>query len=301
MSSDNLKLFKDIALSRSISKGAAHNQISQSAASQHIQELERQLGVVLLDRSTRPLSVTEPGRMYLDFCRDVLRRQEDFDAALDGFRRGTEGRVRVAAIYSVQLSEMAELEAAFSRLYPEGELRVEYLRPEKVYEAVLDDGADIGLVSYPESTREITVIPWRQEEMLVAASPYHPLAARRAIRPSDLAGADFISFDEDLPIQREIDRFLAEHGVEVRRAFHFDNLQMIKEAVEQRAGVAILPARVMYAELAQGRLAAMPFEGAALYRPLGIIHRRRKRFNRVAEAFLELLQAAPSGVAVGIE
>jgi LysR family transcriptional regulator, transcriptional activator of the cysJI operon len=300
LSSDNLKLFKDIALSRSISKGAAQNQVSQSAASQHIQELERHLGVVLLDRSTRPLSVTEPGRMYLDFCRDVLRRQEDFDAALDGFRRGTEGRVRVAAIYSVQLSEMAELESAFSTLYPDGELRVEYLRPEKVYEAVLADAADIGLVSYPEATREITVIPWRQEEMVVAASPNHPLASRGAIRPEDLAGADFISFDEDLPIRREIDRFLAEHGVEVRRAFHFDNLQMIKEAVEQRAGLAILPARVMQAELAQGRLAGMPFANAALYRPLGIIHRRRKRFNRVAQAFLELLQEAPSGVAAGI-
>ena len=84
-------------------------------------------------------------------------------------------------------------------------------------------------------------------------------------------------------------------------ARHFDNIQMIKEAVEQRAGVAILPARVMHAELAQGRLAAMPFENASLFRPLGIIHRRRKRFNRLAQAFLELLQAAAARVMVGIE
>jgi DNA-binding transcriptional LysR family regulator len=103
--------------------------------------------------------------------------------------------------------------------------------------------------------------------MVLAASPYHPLASRNAVRPEDLAGVDFISFDEDLPIREAIDRFLEEHGVEVRQAFHFDNLQMIKEAVEQRAGVAILPARVMHSELAQGRLAAIPFENAALCRP----------------------------------
>jgi DNA-binding transcriptional LysR family regulator len=277
------------------------NEVSQSAASQHIQELERRLGTVLLDRSTRPLQVTEAGRLYLEFCRDVLRREEDFEAALDVFRRSAEARVRVAAIYSVQLSEMAELEAEFSKQYPETELRVEYLRPEKIYEAVVSDRADIGLVSYPEATREITTIPWRQEEMVLAASPYHPLASRSAVRPEDLAGADFISFDEDLPIREAIDRFLEDQGVEVRQAFHFDNLQMIKEAVEQRAGVAILPARVMHSELAQGRLAAIPFENAALYRPLGIIHRRRKRFNRAGQALLQLLQTVPAGVGVGIE
>ena len=277
------------------------NEVSQSAASQHIQELERRLGTVLLDRSTRPLQVTEAGRLYLEFCRDVLRREEDFEAALDVFRRSAEARVRVAAIYSVQLSEMAELEAEFSRQYPEAELRVEYLRPEKIYDAVVSDRADIGLVSYPEATREITAIPWRQEEMVLAASPYHPLASRSAVRPEDLAGADFISFDEDLPIREAIDRFLEDQGVEVRQAFHFDNLQMIKEAVEQRAGVAILPARVMHSELAQGRLAAIPFENAALYRPLGIIHRRRKRFNRAGQALLQLLQTVPAGVGVGIE
>ena len=84
--------------------------------------------------------------------------------------------MRVASIYSVGLSEMVELEEEFARRQPAARLEVEYLRPEKVYEAVLADEADLGLVSYPEPSREITVIPWRQEEMVLAASPYHPLA-----------------------------------------------------------------------------------------------------------------------------
>lgn len=301
MSFENLKLFRDIAVSRSVSRGAAMNQVSQSAASQQLHELERNLGVTLLDRSTRPLTVTESGRLYLDFCRDVLRRKEDLDAAVDRFRSGTEGRVRVAAIYSVQLSEMSELEHEFSRLYPEADLHVEYLRPERIYEAVLSDEADLGLVSYPEATREIACLPWREEEMALACSPFHPLAAKGSVRVSDLAGYDFIAFDDNLPIQREIDKFLGERGIEVRRAFHFDNLQMIKEAVALRAGISILPVRVMHAELAQGRLAAVPFEDAVLFRPLGIIHRKRKRFSRVAQGFLDLLQTAPARVAVGIE
>ena len=77
------KLFRDVAQARSLSRAATMNGISQSAATQHIQELEKQLGVMLLDRSTRPLGLTAAGRLYADLCRDVLRREEDFTAALD--------------------------------------------------------------------------------------------------------------------------------------------------------------------------------------------------------------------------
>ena len=70
---------------------------------------------------------------------------------------------------------------------------------------MLADEADLGLVSYPEPSREITVIPWRQEEMVLAASPYHRAGRAREAgsRPQELNGVDFIGFDDDLPIRRD--------------------------------------------------------------------------------------------------
>jgi len=288
-----MKLFRDIAQTRSFSRGASMNGVSQSAASQHIQDLEKEFGVALMDRSTRPLVVTQAGQIYGEFCRDVLRRKEEFEAALDRLKQEVEGRVRVAAIYSVGLSEMVELEQEFARRQPDARLEVEYLRPEKIYSAVLADAVDLGLVSYPEPSREITVIPWREEEMVLAASPYHPLAARGQIAPAELDGVDFVSFDEDLPIRREIDRFLRGHGVAVNHTLHFDNLQMIKEAVAHRVGVSIMPVRIMREEITQGRLVPISIAAPELYRPLGIIHRKKKRFQRVAQAFLDLLCEKP--------
>ncbi len=297
MDIERARLFRDIAQSRSVSKGAKLNGISQSAASQHIQDLEEQLGVALLDRTSRPLTVTDGGKLYLDLCRDVLRRQDEFQAALERMKAEVEGTVRVASIYSVGLSEMSQLEQEFSRRYPEAHLEVEYLRPEKVYEAVVTDRADLGLLSYPEPTKEVTVLPWREEEMVVAASPYHALAAKSELRPEDLEGLDFVGFDEDLPIRREIDRFLREHHVQVNLTLHFDNLQMIKEAVAHGEGVSIMPARVMEEEVAQGRLVPIPISISSLrlYRPVGIVHRRKKRFHRAGQAFLELLREPPAG------
>ncbi len=272
------------------------NSVSQSAASQQVQELEADLGIELLDRSTRPLVVTAAGHLYADFCRDVLRRREEFHVALDRMKEEVEGTVRVASIYSVGLSEMVQLEQEFGRRLPEAKLEVEYLRPEKVYWSVLSDSADLGLVSYPEPSREITVIPWRQEEMVVAASPYHPLASNSgALSPDQLQGLDFIGFDDDLPIARDIERFLSGQGIKVNIALHFDNIQMIKEAVTHRVGVSIMPARIMKDEIAQGRLVAIPITAPELYRPLGIIHRKKKRFYPVAQAFLELLCEKPTG------
>jgi DNA-binding transcriptional LysR family regulator len=294
VSYEGFKLFKDIAQNRSFSRAAAMNGVSQSAASQHVQDLEKTLGTVLLDRSTRPLIVTPSGKLYEDFCRDVLRRKEEFEAALDRLKQQVEGTVRVASIYSIGLSEMAQLEREFAHRQPAGQLAVEYLRPEKVYAAVLADEADLGLVSYPEASREITVIPWRQEKMVLAASPDHPLAQLARVVPEDLNGVEFIGFDEDLPIHREVDRFLREQGVQVAETLHFDNLQMIKEAVAHRAGVSILPARILRDEVMQGRLAAIPIVASELYRPLGIIHRKKKRFHPVAQAFLDLLREEPS-------
>lgn len=293
MNVETINLFKDIAITRSVSKGAALNGVSQSAASQMLKQLEKSIGMRLLDSSKRPLVVTEAGRLYLDLCRDVLRRHDDFRSGLDALRTRVEGSVRIAAIYSVGLSEMSELEREFSSRHPEAKLEVEYLRPERVYDAVLTDRVDVGLVSYPEASREVKVIPWREEEMVVAMSPFHQLAGRQSVNPTDLAGVDFIAFDEELPIRKQIDRYLESQGVQVHVTLHFDNLQSLKEAVAETRSLSILPGRLLLKELSLGRLVAIPITGARLFRPLGIIHRRKKQFHRASQAFLDLLQEKP--------
>ena len=288
------RLFREISQTRSISRAAHHCGVSQSAATQHVQEVERRLGLALIDRSTRPLVLTEAGKLYADFCRDVLRREEQFLLTLERLKGDAEGIVRVASIYSIGLSEISRLREQFARRHPNVQLHVDYLRPDKIYEAVLADHADLGLVSYPVAKRELAIIPWRKEQMAVAVTPTHPLAARTVLRPADLNGQDFISFDEDLLIRRELDRFFRDHGVEVNMVMQFDNIQTIKEAVALGSGISILPARAMQSEIEQGRLVSVPLHAPELLRPVGIVHRKRKKFNLAAQAFLNLLREQPA-------
>jgi DNA-binding transcriptional LysR family regulator len=287
---DDLKLFRNIALQRSLTRAAEQSGITQSAASQNIRDLERDLQVTLLDRTCRPLRVTPAGKSYLDFCQAVLREREVLEAKLSAFREeAAAGVVRFATIYSVGLSEVHSLEEDFRKRYPGGQLAIDYLRPEKVYEAVLLDRADLGVVSYPRPPKELHSTIWRQEEMVVTMAPSHRLAALPSLHVSSLQGEAFVAFDEDLPVQQHINRFLREEKVTVNKVIHLDNLDSIREAVAQGTGLAIVPKPVLKPYLEQGRLVAAPLVPRFPRRPLGIVYRRRKRFSKAAAAFLELL------------
>jgi LysR family transcriptional regulator, transcriptional activator of the cysJI operon len=290
---EHLSLFSAIVSRRSVSRGARDHGVTQSAASQVVQEFERALHVQLLDRSRRPLQITRAGRLFHDFASEVLERRQRLLAALDDLREDTSGVVRVASIYSIGLSEMSRLEKAFLDRLPEGRLQVDYLRPDKVYEVVADGRADLGLVSYPETGRGLVVRKWRQELLVLAAAPTHPLARFSRIRLSALDQAEFIGFDADLPISRHIERILQEAGAEVRCRVRFDNIQSMKEGLLAGRAVAILPAPMLRAETAEGRLKAIRLVPSPL-RPLGIVHRKRP-LGKAVRVFVEVLtQRAPA-------
>ncbi len=290
MDTFHLKLFRDIAQLGSMSRGASLNAVSQSAASQHVAELESRLDVELIDRKRRPLKLTEAGQLYQELCRDVLRRVEEFEAGLGQLRSAVVGKARVAAIFSVGLSEMSQLQAEFTSRWPKAELVVEYLHPEKVYQAIRADQADLGLVSYPQASKDIAVIDWREEEMAVAVAAGHPLARRPKVSATELEEYPFVSFDPDLPIRREVDRFLKDQGASITVAQHFGSIPEVKEALSLGSYFSILPVRMLQNEINQGRLIAVPLDGPRLVRPVGIVHLRKKRFNRAAQSLLTLLR-----------
>jgi len=290
MALENLKIFKDIAQTKSISRGAAMNDISQSAASQLIQQLERRLGIELFDRSKRPLALTPAGKLYYDACRDILRRMEEAEAEVEALKQEARGSVRLACIYSIGLNEMARHTAEFQKFHPKSRVHLEYLRPDKIYEAIQEDQTDLGMLSYPTPGREIRVVPWRQERMILVVYPTHRLADRQWVEPGELAGERFVSFDEDLAIRKALDRFLRERGVEVEPVLQFDNIQMIKEAVAIGSGISVLPEPTVLEEVSQKRLFTVPFRGAEMARPVGIIYRRGKKLSPTTLQFLDFLK-----------
>jgi len=285
-----LKVFCDVVQQRSFSRAADDNDISQSGASQLVQQLEEHLGVQLIDRSKRPFVLTPEGDLYYNGCRDLVTRYFSLEDKVRTMHEEVIGRVRVASIYSVGLHLMSSFITTFYKQYPKANVRLEYLHPDRVYESVESDVADIGLVSYPKSSRTIEAIPWRDEPMVLVCEPKHPLASCKVLEIGALDGAEMVSFDEDLTIRREIDRVLHQHGVAVEVKLAFDNVETIKRAVEVGIGVSLLPEPTVRREVESGTLKQVPLATGELIRPLGIIYRKGKELSGTAQRFIELLR-----------
>jgi DNA-binding transcriptional LysR family regulator len=289
----SLKVFCDVARQRSFSQAAQANEITQSAVSHIVSQLERRMGVQLVDRSTRPLQLTALGQTYFEGCRALLDQYDELEAGIRKAQCELAGVVEVAAIYSVGLGDLGEFTRTFAEQQPLAQVRIEYLHPDRVYERVLAGSADLGLVSYPQKSAKLLALPWREEEMVLACDPRHPLARLEAATASDLDGQKFVQFDRNLTIRRKVDRFLKDHGVAVEVVHEFDNIENIKQAVAIGAGVALLPEPTLRRELKARELVAVPLADVNFTRPLGIILKRGHWLSGAARAFLDLLQGKP--------
>lgn len=285
----SLKVFCDVVGRRSFSRAAAENGMTQSGASQIVNHLEEHLKVKLIDRSKRPFVLTPEGEVYYEGCRKLVQRYFALEEEVRTLHEEVSGRVSVASIYSVGLSHINRLMQSFMRSYPKANVRVQYEHPHHVYELVENDQVDLGLVSFPKSSRAVKATAWREESMVLVCAPCHPLANQSAVRLEDLHGLEMVAFDADLEIRNEIDRALSARGVEVRVAMEFDNTETIKRAVEIDAGVALVPEPTVDREVAAGTLISRPLAGLTLTRPIGIIQRRGKELGKTARRFMQLL------------
>jgi len=285
-----VEIFCDVAQRRSFSKGAKVHDVSQSSASQAVSLLERRLGTRLLDRSKRPLELTPAGQVYFDGCRELLERFRAVEDRVQAIADRVAGPVRIAAIYSVGLMQMEEFVQRFEELYPDARLRVEYLHPDKVYQQVLDDEADLGLVSYPRHSGDIESLDWQEQPMVLVAPPSHRLASRKSVPIAELEGEDYVGFTSELTIRREVDRQLKRSRVTVQMVHEFDNIETIKRAIEIGSGIALLPGPTVWQEISAGSLVAIDVSDVELVRPLGIVHKRNKQLTTAVRKFIELLQ-----------
>ena len=286
-----LKVFCDVARCRSVSLAAADNGLSQPAASLIVRQLEKRLGVQLVNRLKRPLQLTALGQSYYEGCKALVEQYLELESSIRSARAGRGATVQVAAIYSVGLGDMGQYVERFEREYPGAKVHVEYLHPDQVYERVHEGVVDFGLVSFPRRLRELTVEPWRAEEMVLACRPDHPFAGLASVVPARLARVRFVGFVKGLTIRREVDRFLRGQGVAVETAAEFDTIENIKEGVKVGAGVALLPAPTIRLEVRAGTLAAVPLAGCRFVRPVGVIRRGQHKLGCAALHFLELLRS----------
>ncbi|MCL5278837.1 MAG: LysR family transcriptional regulator, partial [Planctomycetes bacterium] len=271
---ETLKIFCDLADSRSFSKTAEKHLLSQSAISQQLAQLELAHKCQLIARKKRPIELTTAGQAFYKAAKDILERYDQFRTELNALKSGIETRINVAAIFSIGMHSLPDYVKKFMIRYPTVNMRIEYFSADNVYEMVLNGEFDIGLVAVPKKDRRLDVYEFEEEPLVLVCSPKHPLADETKADIHKLQFERFIAFEKDVPTRIWIDNILSRYSTVVRTVMEFDNVETVKRAVEINAGVSILPQATVVQEIAGGTLKAIPFSNDQFFRPTGIIVRK---------------------------
>ena len=289
MQIENFKIFADLVETKSFSKSAKLNGITQSAVSQQARAMERHFKTLLIDRSQKQFQLTREGQRVYDAAKEMLHTYEKLLSELQEMKKVISGTIRISTIYSIGLHELPPFIKKFLHDYPSVNVRVEYRRSNLVYEDILHNAVDFGLVAFPVKQRQIEVLPFRNDHLVVIAHPQHPIAKRTEIEIKELTGQKFIGFDPDIPTRKAVDQIFREHKLEIEPVMEFDNIETVKRAVEIDHGIAIVPQATVTQEAKQGTLAVLQFKGRAFTRPLAILHRKGRVLTPAMRKFIETL------------
>jgi LysR family transcriptional regulator, transcriptional activator of the cysJI operon len=290
MQIESLKVFCDLAETESFTKAAQINQITQSAVSQQISSLERQFKSLLIERSKKKFRLTREGQVLYEFSKQIIQTYDLLHSRLQEIKDIISGTIRVATIYSVGLHDLPPYLKKFLKSYPTVNVHVEYRRSNQVYEDVLGNVVDMGLVAYPARDAKLEVVPLRKDKLVLICHPQHPLARAKNIKIASISGQKFIGFEPDIPTRKAIDKILKDHGVHVQHVMEFDNIETVKRAVEIDAGISIVPQGTITQEVAKQTLAQVQLEDAEFFRPLAAIYKKNKVLSPAMKQFLSILK-----------
>src|SRR3984885_3928590 len=192
MQIENFKIFADLVETKSFSKSAKLNEITQSAVSQQARAMERHFKTLMIDRSQKQFQLTREGHRVYESAKEMLHTYDMLLSELQEMKKIISGTIRISTIYSIGLHELPPYIKKFLHDFPSVNVRVEYRRSNLVYEDILHNAVDFGLVAFPGKLRQIESIPSRNDHLVVIAHPQHPLVKRTEIEIRHLVGQRFI-------------------------------------------------------------------------------------------------------------
>lgn len=297
-----LRYLVALADERHFTRAAEREHIAQPALSQQIRRLEDELGVKLVERTTRRVAMTQAGELLVGRARRVLAELEAAEAELASLAGVQTGRLSVGALHTMGPVDLSLLLASFHRSHPGIELTVREQSSEELAEMLRVDEIDLAFLSVTEhiQSRGLTLAPLVSEEIVVVLPAAHPLAGRTSVRLAELAGEAFISFRRGSRLRELLDTAAADAGFEARITLESNESRRIRSLVASSLGVAILPRSDATGPGAPVAVSALV--EPALTRDVTLAARTRRHLSPAAIAFRELTLRVfqrPSGIIDG--
>ncbi len=288
--------FVCLAETQSFRRAAERLRLSQPAVSAHIRELERQVGVPLVHRTTRHVSLTNEGKAFAARARRALDELEMASQDLRELAAVHRGRVVVACIVPMMAMVVPTVIKRVRELYPALEIEIRDVLSAQLDALITSGEADFGIGPRPSGT-QVTFTRLDRDDFVAAVPQDHPLAGREEISLKELAEYPIITTTRNTNARTVLERALHELHQTVQPAFELVHHLSVGKMVEAGLGVTLLP-RSAVGSMSSARIVTVELKAPRIFRELGLITRREYQFSPAAQAFVTVLKQffAKSGV-----
>lgn len=284
MNMHQLQIFRTVADLGSVSRAAEALYLSQPGVSLQVKALEKSLGVALFEKSGRLLRLTEAGRELRSYSERIFSLLDETQLVLEELSGARRGTVKVAASTTAGIYVVPGALGAFHRLNPDVKLTLDVVNRITAQERLLNDEVDLAVMGLIEDAHDLEVAEFTPNQLVVIASPRHPLAQRKAISLEDLFQETFLLREKGSGTRTDIERMFQAQGLPPRIGMELRSSGAIKQAVAADLGIAVMPLSALELELLVGRVVVLDVVGFPVMRSWSLVRRAGRHLSATAMA-----------------
>jgi DNA-binding transcriptional LysR family regulator len=293
-----LEVFLAVARAKSFRGAAEALHLTQPALSQHVAELERELGARLFDRLGRSVALTEAGHIVEEHALRLFATLESAREAIAELSELKRGSLIVGASTTPGIYVLPAMVASFERRHPGIALSLQIANSSVIEERIRANELDLGVVGGHALRRgEECLASGLLDELVLIVPPVHPWARRREIAPALLSGQRLLIREGGSATRQVAERALQHAGVTFGASMELGHTEAIKQGVMVGLGVALVSVHAVRGDVASGRLHALRLKGMRIRRHFHVIHNEARTLSASARAFVSLLEAGRTDTA----
>jgi DNA-binding transcriptional LysR family regulator len=283
-----LQVFEKVATHLNYSRAAEELYLSQPAVSMQIKQLEGHIGLPLFEQMGKKIFLTEAGRELFHYSRSITQQLAEMETAFNEMKGLAQGKLTLSVVNTANYFT-PRLLAKFCQRHPNINVILQVANRDAVLKQLADNSTDLAIMGQPPEGLDIIAEPFLDNQVVVIASPSHPLTGHKRIKLTRLAQETFLSREPGSGTRSAMERIFAEHHIQPRISMEMETNEAIKQAVQAGMGLGILSLHSIELELETKRLAVLAVEHFPLRRHWYVAHRSNKRLSGAALAFKEFL------------
>jgi DNA-binding transcriptional LysR family regulator len=285
---NSLLVFHEVAKRKSFSKAGEELFISQPAVTKHIKELERKLGIGLLQKRRGGFALTEAGKIMFKYTHKISSHLMEIENLLENLKKDYQGTLKIGTTESYSKGLMPKLLSEFQTRFPFMKIALDVGNSEDIEKSLLVYKNDLGLIAGTKMSPRFESVPFLKEELVLIVSPNHSLAKKRAVALGELGRYPLIIRAEGSTTRKIILQAFKETGIHPSLLIEAGSSEFIKQWVSEGKGVSIIIKRAVEDEERRGIIKTIPLV-EKLYLKVAFLYLKEAKSNPAVKTFVHFI------------